>query len=1141
MYERVEIVPGTFRMSPVETLQIRCLGGLSTILGVQPLSGFHSSKAQALLCLLAVTRRAHSRSALAGFFWQDLPETNARANVRKVLSNLRTLVGPYLVISRHEVSINLQAPLWLDVAIFEEGTAQTASPEQLSAAVSLYQGDFLAGYDLKGAPAFEEWSLSQRARLRELAVQALKRLYGHDVASQDFVTAIGHLQQLLLIEPWSEETHRQLISLLAQTGQRSAALRQFETCRQLLRDELGVEPSAATRELYDSIANNQLDQPTLYASTPHQDLSAPVAPPPAPNLPAQTTPFVGRDTELRALRRLIADPAVRLITIVGPGGIGKTRLAVAAAAEQLDSGEEQPTFPHGVFFVSLARLESPDLLVPAIAEVLGLHFAGRSDPKEQLLRFLRHKTMLLVLDNIEHLLSGATLLDEILHAAPAIVLLVTSRSRLNRQAEHLFPLDGLAYPDVEEGVTEDSILADFSPYGALQLFRQCGRRRQPDFAVTTDNLSAIVDICQLVDGMPLGIVLASSWLDTLTPHEIAREIRRDLDFLSADMPDLPRRQRSLRATFDRSWRLLSKKEQEVVLHLSVFRGGFTQDAARAVAQAEVRDLRALVAKSLLARTPAGRFEVHELLRQFAAERLASSPGRELSVSERHSHYYCALLQRHTTSWTSSRQLQALEEITREADNAQLAWNWALKRREWGRLHGAIDSWSSYHGWRGRFKDADLLCQALVRAINEAQRSASSVTAPALHLCTKALYWQGRFSPSREVGLRCLQEALALLQSEPLAQQDMGLQEAVVHREIGNKLYSIDRHKARQHLNRSLALFRELELDWGTAHTLSDLGHLDFATGDYASALSRSQIALTMHKAQGDRRAEMHEVTSLAWVQQHLGNLREAEQLRRQAIALCVELRDRSSLAGFCAELSYNLSWQGKFEEAHSWAGKGLTLCLEDSRRDSEGFVRLLYAWPLLFSGDYEQARRELASSLSRVRETNSYGVEGTVCWALACLALVEEAYGDAQQWLEESLQLYSQVGDQYVGLALSGLAYLACLQNDLPGANRRFAEALDFAIRLKDYMFLVVTLPGVALYFARIGQPQLALAVWVRAREEPPLRSSQWHRDVAGCEIEAIVLPDDPLAQPTQPRLGPDLWSMAEQLLGSLQEVALTH
>jgi predicted ATPase/DNA-binding SARP family transcriptional activator len=1121
-------------MNQAETLQIRCLGGLSTNLGARPLSGFHSSKAQALLCYLAVTRRAHSRSALAGLFWPDLPETNARANLRKVLSNLRTLVGPYLTISRHGVSINLQAALWLDVAIFEEATARVASPEQLNAAVSLYQGDFLVGFDLNGAPVFEQWSLSQRARLRELAVQALKRLHAHHVASQDFVTAIRHLGQLLMIEPWREEAHRQLIRLLAQTGQRSAALRQFETCRQLLRDELGVEPSGATQALYDEIANDQLDQTTPTTSSLELDLYAPTASHPSQSLPAQTSAFVGRDQELSVLRGLIADPEVRLITVVGPGGIGKTRLAVAAVAEQLGSGAERPTFPHGVFFVSLTRLESPDLLVPAIAEVLGLHFAGGSDPQEQLLRFLRHRRLLLVLDNIEHLLGGATLVDEILRAAPGTVLLVTSRTRLNRQAEHLFPLNGLTYP-AADAVTGDSVPADIAAYGALQLFDQCGRRRKPDFALTAANLPAILDICHLVDGMPLGIVLAAAWLDTLAPDEIAREIRHDLDFLSVDMPDLPRRQRSLRAAFDRSWRLLSKREQEIVLQLSLFRGGFTHDAARTVAQAELRDLQALVAKSLLARTAAGRYEIHELLRQFAAERLASSPQKEASVSERHCRYYGALLEQHTTSWTSSRQLQALAEITRESDNAQLAWNWAVKHRDWLLLHSALDSWCSYYAWRGRYRDAERLCQDLIRAIKE-EGSTNSDAALSLQLFAKALYWQGRFSFSRNAALRCLQEAMAVLQGEALQQQDMRLQEAVVHLRMGRTLYSVDRNQARQHLHKSLALFQELKLDWGTAQTLSDVGHLDFATGNYPSALAKSRTALAMHEARGDRRAQMHEVTSLAWVQQHLGNLRDAELLRRQAVDLCEQLSDRSSLAGYCAELAYNLAWQGKFEEAHRWAEKGLAICLEDGRGDSEGFVRLLYAWPVLFSGDYEQARRELTCSLSRVRETNRYGVEGTVCWALACLALVEGAYGDAQELLEESLQLYSQVGDQYVGLALSGLGYLACLENDLPRAKRQLAAALDFAMRLKDYMFLVVTLPGVALYFSRAGQPQLALAVWVRARDEPPLKSSQWHRDVAGREVEAIVLPDGPVAPPTQPRLAPDLWSVAEQLLVELQD-----
>jgi predicted ATPase/DNA-binding SARP family transcriptional activator len=572
-----------------------------------------SSKGQALLIYLAVSGRSHARMALAGLLWGDMPEEAARANLRLTLSKLRKAVPETILsVTRSEIGL---ADFWLDADTFterlesgdwrlKESFLSQSQAADLQSYLDLYRGDFLDAFQLATASDFEVWSQAQRARLRQTAVTGLSKWLATAVQQYDYESGliIGH--KLLSIEPWHEEGQRQLMRVLALSGQRSAALAQYETCCRLLENELGIAPAAATVELVEQIKAGELsggvDSPLL-----------PRSPAPLHNLPPQITPFVGREAELVQLQMLLAQPDVHLITILGAGGMGKTRLALALAERELfkEAGDKTHPYLNGVYFVSLARLETADSLLPAIAEAINLRFSDGQDQREQLLRYMSKKAMLLVLDNFEHLLTpslippnggdkgGVTLVDEILQRAPQVKLLITSRARLKRQSEQLFPVAGMAYPALN-GANGDNLL-DLNQYSAIQLFVQCARRLRPDFEITAVNQADVLQICHLLQGMPLGIVLAASWLESLSTRAVSREMQQDLDFLATDMGDVPRRQRSLRAAFNHSWRLLSQPEQAIFCQMSIFRGGFTRAAAQAVTGATLRDLQALVNKSLL--------------------------------------------------------------------------------------------------------------------------------------------------------------------------------------------------------------------------------------------------------------------------------------------------------------------------------------------------------------------------------------------------------------------------------------------------------------------------------------------------------------------------------------------------------------
>ncbi len=384
------------------------------------------------------------------------------------------------------------------------------------------------------------------------------------------------------------------------------------------------------------------------------------------------TSFHGREQELLELDRLIADPECRCISLVGPGGIGKTRLALQAARQQ------RAAFSHGVAFVPLASVGSVAAAIPAVAGAVRLQFYGPGDPRDQLLNYLSEKQMLLVLDNVEQLLvegppqaNIAELVFEILRRAPGVKLLVTSREALDLQGEWVFEVWGLAFPEVENAENADG-------FAAVALFVQRARRASPGLAFGTADLAAIAQLCRLVEGMPLAIELAATWSRVLSPAEIAREIEASLDFLSASARDLPERHRSMRVVFDQTWQKLSAKEREVLAQLSVFRGGFSRGAAEHVAGASLPVLSILVSRALLRRGGAGRYELHELVRQYGAGRLAADAGAHAAAQRRHFDYFLALAEAAVQGLKGRDQLEWLGRLEQEHDNLRAALEWALE-------------------------------------------------------------------------------------------------------------------------------------------------------------------------------------------------------------------------------------------------------------------------------------------------------------------------------------------------------------------------------------------------------------------------------------------------------------------------------
>src|SRR3954453_21237487 len=454
------------------------------------------------------------------------------------------------------------------------------------------------------------------------------------------------------------------------------------------------------------------------------------------NLPLPRTSFVGRASELEAIDRLLDDSGCRLLTLVGPGGVGKTRLALEAAARRVDR------YSHGVHFVPLVSVASPDFLAPALAESIQFAVDGAHSgfsAQDQLLDYLSERSTLLVLDNFEHLIEASGFLNEVIERTANVELLITSRERLSLQSEWAFDVEGLGLAEDEKGSAS-----------AVRLFFERARQVEPNFALDDAGDLQATRICRLVDGLPLGIELAASWVSVLSGAEIADEIEANIDFLATSMRDVPERHRSLRAAIDQSWRLLTDEQRSAFSRLSVFRGSFDRTAAIAVTGADLRLLSELVAKSLLRRPDFGRFELHELLRQYAAEQLTASPGEEAAARERHARHYAAMLLERRIALLGPELASAPDELRRELDNLRAAVEWILTHDD---EHAALEVLEAFnvflwmHSW---FEAAETL-ERLARTAGFFADDAASASPAALAAAMYSLAQNARlgYDPAAE--------------------------------------------------------------------------------------------------------------------------------------------------------------------------------------------------------------------------------------------------------------------------------------------------------------------------------------------------------------------------------------------------------
>lgn len=803
------------------------------------------------------------------------------------------------------------------------------------------------------------------------------------------------------------------------------------------------------------------------------------------NLPHLLTDLVGREAECERLRQWLA--VERLVTVTGPGGVGKTHLAVCVARQLLES------FPQGAHLVALAPLADPEALVTAIAGALQFSFYSPLDPKQQLLDYLSNKKLLLLMDNFEHLLSGAGVVVDILQSAPQVKVLATSRERLGLHGETVFELQGLPCPPEQENPLE------IEKYGAVQLFLQSARRGQADFALANEaDRQALGRICRLVGGLPLAVDVAAAWTRMLPLGEIAAEIEGGLNFLASPWRDTPERHRSLRAVLEYSWKMLSPLEQDVFARLAVFRGNFTRRAAEQVSGAALGVLSALVDKSFLHWDNAsGRYHLHPLVGLYAAEKLAVQPEREAWLQKRHGSYFLEFLSGQRQALQGSGQKAALQEIAVEWENIRCAWAWAIRQGEgellekgaavlgkFSRMHGPLqaglemvaDAVQALQALRGT---SDKLEGRWARlALFQAELLAMLSASKSRALAAECLVVFQRLGMRQEIAL-----CLALLAGMESQRGEYGL--ARQYREesllLARQEHSVDLETdnlgglgalclmqgqwdaARTCLDQALSLARQQGNILREAIQLSNLSHVALLQKEYDTARNYGDRAIHLVQEAGDRFWEAGLLYGMGDSQYMQGNYQLSDIYYQRASQIFSDLGNRKWEIILLLRLGKNARSRGDFDIAQRYYDQATDIQTRCSDQQSEAFLlddlgvfhRLL--------GNYCQAQDLEKQALQIARAAGERYVEALALLHLGQVFLERgnpqialqhgrEAHLLAENMGEASLQadIWRLVGDAQVAL------------QDFSGAADAYQKALDFAQQAEGVAPLIASLAGLA-------------------------------------------------------------------------------
>jgi len=734
-----------------------------------------------------------------------------------------------------------------------------------------------------------------------------------DLTHSELAKRVGcSISAIRKIESGDRKPSKQLSGLLAKALE--IPEENSQTFIRISRGDLNLERlSQSDLELFTHIPETSSFRKPLAVVVPKESKQ-----PPTSHVPSQPTPMIGRDIEYSALERLFNDPQCRLLTLTGVGGIGKTRLALEFAARK------QAAFPGGVFYFPLSAITSPCKIIFSIAEGLACAFSGPAEPKEQLFHFIScafQNRALFIFDNLEHLLSQCVeenekfglvdLVSEILQRLPQISILGTSRERLNVHGEWAYELHGLSVPPTNYvGMLEE--------YDSVALFLNSARRIKPEFQLSIEDHPSVVQICQLVDGVPLAIELAAAWVGILSCQEIAQEIQSNMDFLTTSMRDIPERHRSIRATFNHSWKFLSDEERKALCQLSIFRGGFDRYAAQAVASASLATLASLSDKSLIRCIARGRYDLHQVIRQYALAHLDDYPAC-LGAYERHCQYYLGVTQECEQSLKTAAQQDAVRQMTAEIDNIRAAWSWAIGQKRYALLGQAGRAYGWYFEITGMLQEGTEQLELLIQAIREEPEADPWNRVLSLGLIHQGLLYlrRGEFFPAEAR----YEEAIRLLR--PIGDKAL-LCDAMIF--LGIIMHHSGRYEqARALFQEGLGFARDVRNRCIEAYAIFGFGYIDSLMGQHSEGYTQMMAALAIWREIGDPFTISLGLNFLVYTLIKLNRHEEAKASMLESIALCEQVKNRWGMGNAFCNLGLATMAAGEFAQAQDCFHKSLEI------------------------------------------------------------------------------------------------------------------------------------------------------------------------------------------------------------------------
>lgn len=933
-------------------------------------------KPASLLYYLAVRGDWVRRAELAYLYRPDAPEDVALANVRVLLHRARALLPMGLEVERSRV----RSLVGSDVADHQRAVAAGEHAK----ALGIYRGPFLEGVSVPDSIGFETWLELQRADLLRTWRRATLS-HGAELAERgDHDAAADLIGSVVAADPLDEEALQDYLRALFASGRRAEAKVAYDGLVRSLVDELGVEPLDSTKATYAA----------LQQETDSGEATGAVTPPADNNLPRPTTRFHGRRREMAVLDELLDRTDTRLVTVTGLGGIGKSRLALEVASERLAD------HAGGAWFVELAGTLDPELLPQAVASALRLDLSGVRSARAALVDRLREKRALLVLDNFEHLLAGADLVAELLAEAPGVTVLVTSREPLGLTAESVFELGGLSYP------ARDTT-SELETFDAVVMFVDRATRLSPGFVPSGQTLEAVAELTRRVEGMPLALELAATWTRALTVPELLSGLENDLDLLSSDLRDLPERQRSIRTVLDHSWRRLNASEQRALARSSVFRGGFSLAASEQIAAVHAALLYGLIAHSLVKRDPGGRFQVHELVRQFASEKLPQPEAAELGA--KHASYYLRLQSERAVAPGSADRATALDELLAEFDNVRSALAHAVASGAEELLTTALPPLFTLHleagalaeftrvleglgaematrdvtsgpYWlvvrqqlgRARMAEGDFgAAKAELEPLVPPHRQALAAGEDhAKNALARLLDWLGschRIIGDLDAAEGTITEALTL--AEEAKRESRSVEDSGLVADVSYNLGSLRQRQGRT--TEAVRLFEE-----SLAESLSTgdevraavrrvaLGQVLITGGDLAAAKRHLEAALAVGRTTRSARLEGAALNALAIVAGRLGSSEEAEGFNLASLALARRQGQRDDQRVTLANLGGMLNDQGRLDEAFVYLRRAAELALGTGNSDALNQTYSLLGANRAASGDHDDAAAYFRSALA---------------------------------------------------------------------------------------------------------------------------------------------------------------------------------